>query len=68
MIFVIILFKNAWLMRNQGSQSNSMHAQNISIHTVTLDLYFTSSFNDSFIQDSVETHVQEIINEDATRI
>ena len=49
-----------------GSQSNSKHAQNISIHTVTL--YFTSSFNDSFIQDSVETHMQEIINEGTTRM
>ena len=43
----MIPFKNAWLMRSQGSQPNSKHAQNISIHTVTL--YFTSSFNDSFI-------------------
>ena len=43
-----------------------MHMQNISIHTVTL--YFTSSFNDSFIQDNVETHVQEIINEGTTRM
>ena len=53
-------------MSNMGSQSNSKHAQNISIHTVIL--YFTSSFNDSFIQDSVETYMQEIINEGTTRM
>ena len=51
----------AWPMKNQGSQFNSKHAQNISIHTITP--YFTSTFNDSFIQDNVETYMQEIINE-----
>ena len=50
------------------SGANSKHAQNISIHTQSLYSYFTSSFNDSFIQDNVETHVQEIINEGATRV
>ena len=61
MIFVIIPLKIAWLMRNQGSQSNWKHAQNISIHTVTL--YFTIVASMIHLYKS---HVQEIINEGTT--
>ena len=56
------------MLRNQGNliywlyhgQSNSI------IHTITM--YFASSFTDSIIQDNVETHAQEIINEGITQI
>ena len=53
-------------MRNQGSQSNSKHA--ISVYSHSHSVLHYSSFTDSFIQDNVETHLKETINEGTTRM